>query len=128
VSRRLRERLTGLVDSLDTLIYALLFLLGFAGLAYVAYVSLDETLGEPTRATFARPSSGAAMGVWLAIGVVAMSLAVALADSESGLRTWWALREDLRAARRGSSGLRGDGPTSSARAADSPARRRTVRD
>ena len=33
------KRLTTLVDSLDKLIYALLFLLGFGGLAYVAYVS-----------------------------------------------------------------------------------------
>ena len=33
----LRERL---VDSLDLAIYGLLFLLGFGGLAYVAYVSI----------------------------------------------------------------------------------------
>ncbi len=38
------------------------------------------------------------MGVWLAIGVVAMALVLALTDGESGLRTWWALRDDLRAA------------------------------
>ena len=37
---RLRERLAKWVDSLDTLIYALLFALGFGGLAYVAYVSI----------------------------------------------------------------------------------------
>lgn len=36
----LRKRLTGLLDSLDKLIYALLFVLGFGGLAYVAYVSI----------------------------------------------------------------------------------------
>ncbi len=38
------------------------------------------------------------MGVWLAIGVVVVTLAVALTDGDSGLRTWWALRDDLRAA------------------------------
>ena len=36
----LRKRLARLVDSLDLLVYALLFLLGFGGLAYVAYVSI----------------------------------------------------------------------------------------
>ena len=35
----LKQRLARLVDSLDLLIYALLFVLGFGGLAYVAYVS-----------------------------------------------------------------------------------------
>ena len=39
------------------------------------------------------------MGVWLGIGVVAMALALALTDGDSGLRTWWALRGDLAAAR-----------------------------
>ena len=48
------------------------------------------------------------MGVWLAIGVVAMSLAVALIDGGSGLRSWWALREDLRAAQARIERLRGD--------------------
>jgi hypothetical protein len=44
------------------------------------------------------------MGVWLTIGVVSVALVLALVDGESGLRTWWALREDLRArAGRGSS-------------------------
>ena len=38
------------------------------------------------------------MGVWLGIGVVAMAVALALTDSDSGLRTWWALRGDLAAA------------------------------
>jgi hypothetical protein len=38
------------------------------------------------------------MGVWLGIGVVAVALALAFVDGESGLRTWWALRDDLRAA------------------------------
>ena len=37
--KALLARLTGLVDSLDTFVYALLVLLGFGGLAYVAYVS-----------------------------------------------------------------------------------------
>jgi hypothetical protein len=37
--RELGRRLAQLVDSLDLLIYALLFLLGFGGLAYVAFVS-----------------------------------------------------------------------------------------
>ncbi len=36
----LRKRLIRLLDSLDTLIYALLFLLGFAALAYAGYVSI----------------------------------------------------------------------------------------
>ena len=38
------------------------------------------------------------MGVWLAIGVVVVAFAMALTDGDSGLRTWWALRDDLRAA------------------------------
>ena len=37
-------------------------------------------------------------GVWLALGVVAVTVLLAFTDAESGLRTWWALREDLRAA------------------------------
>jgi len=41
VSQAMRKRLATLVDSLDKLIYALLFLLGFGGLAYVAYVSIS---------------------------------------------------------------------------------------
>ena len=40
MSGGLKRRLAQLVDSLDLLIYALLFLLGFGGLAYVAYVSI----------------------------------------------------------------------------------------
>jgi hypothetical protein len=40
VSERLRKRFAKAIDSLDTIIYALLFLLGFGGLAYVAYVSI----------------------------------------------------------------------------------------
>ena len=48
------------------------------------------------------------MGVWLAIGVVALSLALALIDGESGLRNWWALREDLRAAQARIERLRGE--------------------
>ena len=39
MSGGLKRRLAKLVDSLDLLIYALLFLLGFGGLAYVAFVS-----------------------------------------------------------------------------------------
>ena len=38
------------------------------------------------------------MHVWLGIGVVALAVALALVDGDSGLRAWWALREDLRAA------------------------------
>jgi cell division protein FtsB len=38
------------------------------------------------------------MGVWLTIGVVSVALVLALIDGESGLRSWLALREDLRAA------------------------------
>jgi len=37
---RLGRRLVKLVDSLDLLVYALLFLLGFGGLAYVGYISI----------------------------------------------------------------------------------------
>src|SRR5262245_33709384 len=48
------------------------------------------------------------MGVWLTIGVVSVALVLALADGESGLRTWWALREDLRAAQARIERLRGD--------------------
>jgi hypothetical protein len=40
VSQGLRKRLIALVDSLDKVIYVLLFVLGFGGLAYVAYVSI----------------------------------------------------------------------------------------
>ena len=40
MSLELRKRLAKLIDSLDLLIYALLFLLGFGGLAYVAYLSI----------------------------------------------------------------------------------------
>ena len=48
------------------------------------------------------------MGVWLTIGVVSVALVLALADGESGLRTWWALRDDLRAAQTRIERLRGD--------------------
>jgi cell division protein FtsB len=48
------------------------------------------------------------MGVWLTVGVVSVALALALVDGESGLRTWWALREDLRAAQMRIERLRGD--------------------
>jgi cell division protein FtsB len=48
------------------------------------------------------------MGVLLAIGVVALSLALALIDGESGLRNWWALRDDLRAAQVRIERLRGE--------------------
>ncbi len=48
------------------------------------------------------------MGVWLTIGVVSLALVLALADGESGLRTWWALREDLRAAQARIERLRSD--------------------
>ena len=48
------------------------------------------------------------MGVWLAIGVVAVALALALDDGDSGLRTWWALRDDLRAAQARIERLRSD--------------------
>jgi cell division protein FtsB len=48
------------------------------------------------------------MGVWLAIGVVALSLVLAFVDGESGLRNWWALREDLQAAQARIERLRGE--------------------
>jgi cell division protein FtsB len=38
------------------------------------------------------------MGFWLTMAVVSVALVLALVDGESGLRTWWALRDDLRAA------------------------------
>ena len=48
------------------------------------------------------------MGVWLGIGVVAMALVLALIDGDSGLRTWWALRDDLAAAQARIERLRSD--------------------
>src|SRR5262245_42292815 len=48
------------------------------------------------------------MGVWLAIGVVAVTLVLAFTDGDSGLRTWWALREDLSAAQARIDRLRGE--------------------
>jgi cell division protein FtsB len=48
------------------------------------------------------------MGVWLGIGIVATALALALFDGESGLRTWWALRDALTAAHARIEQLRGD--------------------
>jgi cell division protein FtsB len=48
------------------------------------------------------------MGVWLAIGIVAMALVLALTDGDSGLRTWWALRDDLSAAQARIERLRSD--------------------
>ena len=48
------------------------------------------------------------MGVWLAIGVVAAALGLALTDGDSGLRTWWALRDDLSAAHARIERLRSD--------------------
>ena len=48
------------------------------------------------------------MGVWLTIGVVSLALVVALIDGESGLRTWWALRDDLRAAEKRIERLKSD--------------------
>jgi len=48
------------------------------------------------------------MGVWLAIGVVAVSLVLAMADGATGVRPWWALRDDLRAAQVRIERLRGE--------------------
>jgi cell division protein FtsB len=48
------------------------------------------------------------MGVWLALGVVVATIAVAFSDAESGVRTWWALRDDLRAAHERIDELRAD--------------------
>jgi hypothetical protein len=48
------------------------------------------------------------MGVWLALGVVAATVLLAFSDAESGLRAWWALREDLRAAHERIDALRTD--------------------
>ena len=48
------------------------------------------------------------MGFWLTIGVVSVALVLALVDGDSGLRTWWALREDLRAAQARIERLRSD--------------------
>jgi cell division protein FtsB len=101
VSEGLRQRLAKLVDSLDTIVYALLFLLGFGGLrtSPTSRSPVESTRFSPAPALrFRLRSGGAAMGVWLTIGVVSLALVVALIDGESGLRTWWALRDDLRAA------------------------------
>jgi cell division protein FtsB len=38
------------------------------------------------------------MGVWLAVAVAAAAFFTAFLDGESGLRTWWELRADLRSA------------------------------
>ncbi len=38
------------------------------------------------------------MGPWLAIGVAALAIVAAFADGDSGLRTWWQLRAELREA------------------------------
>ena len=38
--RSVKELLRGLVDSLDTIVYALLVLIGFGAIAFVAYVSI----------------------------------------------------------------------------------------
>jgi hypothetical protein len=38
--RSLKELLQGLVDRLDTIVYALLFLIGFGAIAFVAYVAI----------------------------------------------------------------------------------------
>ena len=48
------------------------------------------------------------MGVWLTIGVMSVALVLALVDGESGVRTWLALREDLRAAEARIERLRSD--------------------
>ena len=47
-------------------------------------------------------------GVVLALGVVAVSVFATLRDDESGLRAWWALRGDLRAAEARIERLRGE--------------------
>jgi cell division protein FtsB len=36
------------------------------------------------------------MGLWLALAVAGAGLATAYYDDDSGLRTWWTLRADLR--------------------------------
>jgi cell division protein FtsB len=46
--------------------------------------------------------------VLVALGVAAMGLFMALRDDESGLRAWWALRADLRAAEARIEGLRAE--------------------
>ena len=48
------------------------------------------------------------MGVWLGIGVVVLALVLALTDGGSGVRTWWALRDDLAAAQARIERLRSD--------------------
>lgn len=48
------------------------------------------------------------MVAWLAFGVAALAAMLALADGESGLRTWWGLRGELRAADARIEGLRAE--------------------
>ena len=48
------------------------------------------------------------MGAWLAIGVAALAAVLAVADDESGLRTWWSLRAELGAAEERIAGLRSE--------------------
>ena len=48
------------------------------------------------------------MGVWLGISVVLLALVLALTDGGSGVRTWWALRDDLAAAQARIERLRSD--------------------
>lgn len=48
------------------------------------------------------------MGLWVAIGVAALVMFAALADGDSGLRTWWELRGDLGQAQERVARLRAD--------------------
>jgi len=48
------------------------------------------------------------MLAWLALGVAALAGGLALADDDSGLRTWWGLRSELRVAEQRIEGLRGE--------------------
>lgn len=48
------------------------------------------------------------MVAWLALGVAALAGVLALADGESGLRTWWGLRGELRSAEARIEVLRGE--------------------
>ena len=48
------------------------------------------------------------MAAWLALGVAALAGVLALADGESGLRTWWGLRAELALAEERIEELRGE--------------------
>ena len=49
------------------------------------------------------------MVAWLALAVAALAAGLALVDGDSGLRTWWGLRAELRGAEERIAALRDRG-------------------